>query len=37
MDLSPLVEDDQLDIEQFSTAFVRRLEADVSERVRRFI
>ena len=36
MDLTPLIKDDQLDIEQFATGFVRRLEDDVRERVRRF-
>jgi hypothetical protein len=37
MDMTPLIEDDQLDMEQFATRFVRRLEDDVRERVRRFM
>jgi LmbE family N-acetylglucosaminyl deacetylase len=36
MDLTPLVEDDTLDAAEFALGFVRRLEADVGERMRRF-
>jgi hypothetical protein len=37
MDLTPLVEDDTLDAAEFALGFVRRLEADVGERMRRFV
>lgn len=36
MDMTPLIEDDTLSVEDFSTRFVQRLEQDVRERVRRF-
>jgi LmbE family N-acetylglucosaminyl deacetylase len=36
MDLSPLIQDDSLDIAEFTLGFVRRLEADVADRLRRF-
>ena len=37
MDLTPLVEDQELDVEQFTLGFVQRLEADVRARLRRFV
>ena len=36
MDMTPLIEDDTLSVEEFSVRFVQRLEQDVSTRVRRF-
>ncbi len=36
MDLSPLVHDDTLSVEEFTLAFVRRLEEDVRARVRAY-
>ena len=37
MDLTPLVEDDQIDVEEYTLAYVRRLEADVAQRMRKFV
>ncbi len=37
MDLTPLALDDTMDVEEFALGFVRRLEADVRERLRRFV
>ena len=37
MDLTPLVHDDKLDVEQFTLGFVERLLGDVRERLRRFM
>lgn len=36
MDLTPLVRDDQMDVEAFTLGFVKRLEEDVRGRLRRF-
>lgn len=35
MDLTPLVEDDELSVEEYALGFVRRLEEDVQQRIRR--
>ena len=37
MDLTPLIEDDQLDVQEYTLRYVRRLEKDVAERMARFI
>lgn len=37
LDLTPLVEDDQLDVQEFTLGYVRRLEQDVAARLKRFI
>ncbi|MCP5557002.1 MAG: PIG-L family deacetylase [Verrucomicrobiaceae bacterium] len=37
MDLTPLVQDDTIDVEEYTVGYVQRLEADVRERVRKFI
>ena len=36
MDLTPLITDDTMDVNEFTLGFVRRLEADVRERLERF-
>lgn len=36
MDLTPLVHDDDLDVHEFTLGFVRRLEQDVAERLKKF-
>lgn len=36
MDLTPLVRDDSLDVHEFTLGFVRRLESDVAERLKKF-
>lgn len=36
MDLTPLVEDDSLDVHEYTLGYVRRLEQDVADRLRRF-
>jgi LmbE family N-acetylglucosaminyl deacetylase len=36
MDLTPLILDDSMDVDEFALGFVRRLEADVEARMRRF-
>jgi LmbE family N-acetylglucosaminyl deacetylase len=37
LDLTPLVEDDQLDVEEYTLGYVRRLEKDVGERLKRYL
>jgi LmbE family N-acetylglucosaminyl deacetylase len=37
LDLTPLVEDDQLDVQEYTLGYVRRLEKDVAERMKRFV
>lgn len=37
LDLTPLVEDDQLDVQEYTLGYVRRLEQDVAERMKRYI
>lgn len=37
MDLTPLVEDDQIDVQEYTLGYVRRLEADVAQRLKKFI
>ncbi|SKB07094.1 GlcNAc-PI de-N-acetylase [Prosthecobacter debontii] len=37
MDLTPLVENDQLDVQEYTLGYVRRLEADVAQRMKKFI
>jgi LmbE family N-acetylglucosaminyl deacetylase len=37
LDLTPLVEDDQLDVQEYTLGYVRRLEKDVAERLKRFV
>jgi LmbE family N-acetylglucosaminyl deacetylase len=37
MDLTPLAEDETMDVDEFTLGFVRRLEADVQARLRRFV
>jgi LmbE family N-acetylglucosaminyl deacetylase len=37
MDLTPLVLDDQLDLEEFTLGYVRRLEQDVQQRLRAYL
>jgi LmbE family N-acetylglucosaminyl deacetylase len=37
MDLTPLAQDDQLDVEQFTLGFVQRLQDDVATRLRRHL
>jgi LmbE family N-acetylglucosaminyl deacetylase len=37
MDLTPLVQDDLLDVEEFTLGFVRRLEADVKKRLKAYL
>lgn len=37
MDLTPLVEDDELNVEEYALGFVRRLEEDVQQRIRRHL
>jgi hypothetical protein len=37
LDLTPLVEDDQLDVEEYTLGYVRRLEKDVADRLRRYV
>jgi LmbE family N-acetylglucosaminyl deacetylase len=37
MDLTPLVEDDTLDVQEYTLGYVRRLEKDVAERLNRFV
>ena len=37
MDLTPLVQDDSVDVEDYALSYVRRLEKDVAERLRRFV
>ena len=36
MDLTPLVHDDSLDVDDFTLGFVRRLEQDVAQRLKKF-
>ena len=36
MDLTPLTEDDSLSVEEYAVGYVRRLEQDVSRRIRQF-
>jgi LmbE family N-acetylglucosaminyl deacetylase len=36
MDLTPLIENDQLDIEEYIQGFIQRLSGDVSARIRKF-
>jgi LmbE family N-acetylglucosaminyl deacetylase len=37
LDLTPLVEDDQLDVQEYTLGYVRRLEQDVAERMKKFV
>jgi len=37
MDLTPLVKDETIDIEEYTVGYVQRLEADVSQRIRKFM
>lgn len=37
MDLTPLIQDDTIDVEEYTVGYVQRLEADVRDRVRRFL
>lgn len=37
LDLTPLIVDDQLDVEEFTLGYVRRLEQDVSVRLKRYL
>lgn len=37
LDLTPLVQDDQLDVEEFTLGYVRRLEQDVASRLKRYL
>lgn len=37
MDLTPLIQDDQIDVEEYTLNYVRRLEADVAQRMKKFI
>ncbi len=37
MDLTPLVKDETIDIEEYTVGYVQRLEADVRQRIRKFM
>jgi LmbE family N-acetylglucosaminyl deacetylase len=37
LDLTPLILDDQLDVEEFTLGYVRRLEKDVADRLKRYL
>jgi hypothetical protein len=37
MDLTPLALDDQLDVEEFTLGYVRRLEKDVQSRLKAYL
>jgi LmbE family N-acetylglucosaminyl deacetylase len=37
MDLTPLIKDDTIEVEEYTLSYVRRLEKDVAERLRRFL
>lgn len=37
LDLTPLILDDQLDVEEFTLGYVRRLEQDVASRLKRYL
>ena len=37
MDLTPLAEDEKIDVEEYTLNYVRRLEKDVADRMKRFL
>jgi LmbE family N-acetylglucosaminyl deacetylase len=37
MDLTPLVEDDQIDVQEYTLNYVRRLQEDVAQRLKKFV